>query len=489
MKNVIIVILLVLSFLNIYSKDYELLKSENYSIYSGGKFLSAIKIDSVVKNDDEVRYYIHPNVTVDPVTNCYSLSTSSWLGAEVVLKDGYWKFITLTDRFVQIKDDPKLNEEWIFAEEEGKYKMTAKVIGYETAVINNVVDSIKVISLNVIFFSGNFYENRYKDLTIKISKTYGLYSFFEFYNFPYNQSFDKCTVIAINDEKYLPYSKFDVYNFNIGDEFHISEYSKSGTFKLWDANIILKVIEKKIIELPILKIEYKFKKIAKIVKLYKPDKIDTTIFINGEVTEKYTISSRDTLFFGGELIKEDSWSENRYYDVPFYIFDKYFNKMALLYDLPLEKENDSCFFEAISEGINYFLHFNGLGGPYYNDFWDPNNFSYRGLKYYKKGDEEFGTPFNPQDLTVSVKDSETIKNVAIYLPMTEEVLIKTNNFHDNSRIEIFDNNGKIVYHSNVDLIDNVFKLNVNNFANGIYLFSISDFKGNTFEKGKFSILR
>ncbi len=482
MKNVTILFVLLFGSLSLFSKDYELLKSENYSVYSGYKILYAIKIDSVVKKDDGVRYYNHPNVTINPNTYCYNISTNSWLGAEVILKDGYWKFSTLPDRYVQIKDEANLNDTWVFAEKIGEYSITAKVSGFETAIINGTVDSIKVISLYVGYLGVQFNENHFIDLKIKISKNYGFYSLFEFYNFPYEYNEIK-TLAAINDPKYMPYSEFDVFNFNIGDEFHIGEYAKSSNYSLWDADIILKVLDKKINEGPPFNIEYKFKKIAKIVDLYKPDKIDTTIFINGEVTEKFTIGSRDTLFFGGHIINDGN--DGYFYSVPSYFFDDDFNKMAQFNYLFLQKISDSCLKEFSPDGFTRYLYFNGLGGPYYSDNYDVYNYSSRGLRYYKKGTEEWGTPFKEEDLGVSVEGEYNTNFNTIYNPISDELVIASEIPIENYRLMIYDINGKNIYEEFI-LTE---RISMSKLFNGIYLFKIISTDGRSINQGKFSIIR
>jgi hypothetical protein len=109
------------------------------------------------------------------------------------------------------------------------------------------------------------------------------------------------------------------------------------------------------------------------------------------------------------------------------------------YDLMPSYDNDSCLRTFTSDDCytnpTYYL---GLGGPYYPYCeWGHDEYAYE-LVYYKKGDTEWGTPF---DFEVSVKDYEKDNSFNIYPnPANDYITIKSanNEILSNCMIDFYD---------------------------------------------------
>ncbi|MDX1476976.1 MAG: T9SS type A sorting domain-containing protein [Saprospiraceae bacterium] len=120
-----------------------------------------------------------------------------------------------------------------------------------------------------------------------------------------------------------------------------------------------------------------------------------------DIVDTITVSyTSDSTFdqLAGALIGDDAWVTYHYAGL---FGDRQSKQIQGGSDFTYSAA-DSCWFEVIvNQCADYgSTYIEGLGGPYFDHSCNPPIVNYRELRYYKKGDEEWGEPF---DFTVSTR--------------------------------------------------------------------------------------
>jgi len=148
------------------------------------------------------------------------------------------------------------------------------------------------------------------------------------------------------------------------------------------------------------------------------------------------------------------------------------------YSEPLFMEaesQDTCFTDDWLWSIDFYIEefIKGFGGPYYFT-WSMGDFQMnreRALKYYKKNDVEWGTPF---DLTVNIKQLKQKGSFNIYpIPAKDYVLIKRGDL-EIKHVNIYDITGNLIKSFNFNKDADEIRLNISNFESGVYWVKIGD---------------
>jgi len=103
-------------------------------------------------------------------------------------------------------------------------------------------------------------------------------------------------------------------------------------------------------------------------------------------------------------------------------------------------DNHGCYKESIVDGcFDCVQYIEGLGGGYYDCFGITSR-EFRGLRYYKKGKEEWGTPF---DFTVGIQNTQVSGNFTVYPNPAENTLHISTTGKGPLMIQIYDVNGTL----------------------------------------------
>ncbi len=467
------------------SKDYSPIIPDNITLFnskSSPKYernvFFQIKIDSVIENEGEKILYNHPSIIYDDKKGCFRNTPYSWLGKEIKLKNNFWQFVNVNNDTFFIMDKSEIESEWTFVNFPAHFKVKAKVTDFFVTDFDNKTDSVKAIHLTI----AEHYDSTIKIYVINepllISKNYGILNWYNINNQPTNMfnNAGLLTFFTVNNPIYETFSKKDIYDYEIGDEFHTYEYYHStiGTYSL---SAILKVKSKKVTKTDKIKVDYVFKKIE---KLYEKDimyKIDTTTYFNADTAISYIFKNEDKL----EYSKVGDFSDYKSdLVVSNYSFDEKLNKLAFVVNFILHYyENNECYYEPTDVGVT--KYYKGIGGPFY---FSSMEISTRGLLYYKKGDEEWGNPFKEEDLTVSVHEQNSTTD-AYFNPISNNLIIKSDSEIFDKIISIFDINGKLVFENDI----NANWIQLPDLKNGLYFFKIKNQQNDLFYIGKFSILK
>jgi hypothetical protein len=175
-------------------------------------------------------------------SECYYPDSTSILGREIrVSEDGLYQFVLAQNDTLKMRSQAALNETWIaWTSPFDDTSVQANVISEETEMVMGEMEIVKTISLQMldenmeeVDASINFNEFRFGEESGILSFPV-LLSFpeTEFFVFPMNSTFELVSIGENESVKDL--TNFDVYDFQIGDQFHIEEGNSS--FGVWTVN-------------------------------------------------------------------------------------------------------------------------------------------------------------------------------------------------------------------------------------------------------------
>lgn len=195
-------------------------------------FLRATRIDSTeISLDGTLILYNYPSLTAKyegygwEETCCgYNPSEQSWLSATTHIKgDSLAIFLSVTGDSVFIFFNKNAGDSWpIYTFENGNYIEATINDIVETEILPGLTDSLKTFSLLVKDANGVVMTDYRNGKTFSISKQYGLVEALKFAYFP---DVSSLMLVGMDDpdigERNL--TAREIYDFEIGDEFHTSE--------------------------------------------------------------------------------------------------------------------------------------------------------------------------------------------------------------------------------------------------------------------------
>lgn len=338
------------------------------------------------------------------------------------------------------------------------------------------LDSIKRFELN-LYEGQNKRSDNLNGLIVSISKSHGVVNGLDFFNLNYEESLRKITFSEVQfvgkrgEGGVFSATRGEIFDFNIGDEFHYDYYygypggHLARTTKSWTNDIyIVKEVERQANY-----VSYTFDKTRIGEYSYvdfdaKPNPIWTEPeFISEKSVIKVTYDKLSELYSGlaGTISKESSSGETEFY-LPIVKEGQHFlHKYSETYKFI----NDSCLGLALEFGPN--LHeyaAPGLGYWYDNDSGGSLSGYLKRRKwliYYKKGNKEWGTPAS---IARANKQQEVFK---IFPNPTAGVIHIPQNFKGD--LSLFELSGREVLQSNI----NGNNVDLSELPNGLYILQLN----------------
>jgi hypothetical protein len=471
MKKIELLLVLTIStLLCLRAQDYQTVNS-NRIAYFNNQYgnIRCIRIDTIKYLTDSVFYPFSSIQQLD--WNCYTPYGSSWIGKKILIQDnGLNFFFNVNNDTIKIKTNALLNENWIAYELKDSIKVIAKVLKYDTLKFLGLQDSVKTIGFQVYDKTMTPINHNLNNKSVLVSKNYGFIKTLNFFlfpdfenSYPVEQLLEEYDLVGLSDPKLgvQNLKKFDVYDFNIGDELHVINFYSSWTFEGGGYAITNKIIFK-----------YLDRKNYKDSIIYKIDKEVSTLERKNTWDNTSYSYYHDTII---SIIKEDT------------LFDKipgesivvgsglYSNNMENKFWLSKSPGDyyylsfDSCWDYLLADGCLYTeYYYKGLGGPYYecvSNFIDFTSMS-NDLIYYKKGHESWGTPL----VLTNTQNNEKVEPLVYPNPSVDNFCIKLDYSGEYTLFELIDINGKIVLKKHLE--NAISTINVNEIIEGIYFFKI-----------------
>lgn len=438
--------------------------------------IECVRIDKIYGGEDSV-FYSFPNMR-QTGEECYIPAGPSWISKNIRIDDnGINYFYNKYGDTINIKTDAKLNEAWTVYRLPDSLYIQAKVIDYDLSEFLDQSDSVKTISFEAYDKSMMPISHPVENMSIQLSKHFGIVKTLNFSLFPslideYGGSDDR----QLGEYHLVGVSKpelgiqnlewFDVFDFLPDDEIHVlNYYSCEG-------------------ELEITKTIRKF--------LSRTDYTDSIVY-DTEVEKSEYVSDSDpesySKYFDRIVISQNTtfnklpeepilnadnsvWSYSMRIDEDFGI-----TKTEPGYYGTYEPYSDTCWLPAyqIMDGWSASDKYHkGLGGPYYSSTpWPCLEEIKQSLEYFKKGDAEWGTPFNMTPLYASSHSLNPI--LIVPNPGRELITIDVSEQLSPYFLELYDLTGKIILQQSLSSGRNYIRISCS--MTGLYLYRLIDKNG------------
>lgn len=430
-----------------------------------------LKVDSCSFFNDTIMY---PSRSVQLIeNNCYVPDGSGCIGKRIEFNNQWNYFFNEENDTIRIKTDAVLNETWTLFHRPD-ITVLATVSSWDTAKVAGMIDSVKTITLHCFDRTMKPLETKFENETIAISKKFGLSKVVNFNFFPDLKSISETSVtqtmelIGLTNPSTGAYNLrwFDVYDFNVGDEFH---YVESSNYLMFGGS----ANEKKFI-----------------IRITKRENFNDSIKYTEDIqsVNNYKQNAQSDLkttyehYKYNEVIKKNPEFET---EPGLPVFDKdntgfhVYNEFNASGNADLYRNNNNCWVKAMltDDVCNTMTYSNGRGLTFSSSgCWEPSFYLLQQV-YYKKGTTVWGNP-----IVINNTELKTQSFFKIFPnPANDDIFIQLNGI-ENCYIEVFDSQGNIIISKELQSFNN--QLNLRQQSKGIFYYRI--LKNNqSIQSGKF----
>jgi len=434
--------------------------------YMGLKFQ---RVDSVHINQQDSILWFFPNFDMEDYF-CIQPHGPNWSGRKVIIREnGDNVFFNRHNDTILIQTQAELHNPWLAYNDTHSYKIFAEVVDHDILSFLGVTDSVKTIGFQVYDLNNDSIEHVLNNRHLKISKNHGLIKTFLFRDFPdYSANWAPYIEYDITglSSPQLGFQNLtwkDVFgDFYPGDELHVMQewcYGDLSEQSCGKRNSIFKYLNRFEYEDSV---KYSIERTESLITTYQGD-ITGYNFTHDTITSviHYQPDNNFNKLSQEPIIQGDVISYN------LQSVKHAMTKTLGLYD-DLERISDDCWTFPESD-VLYFNpeYMKGLGGPYYwASMW--HSYTKRQLVYYKKGDQEWGSPLTIVDETgIDMLDEPVIS--VFPNPATDYIRVKSDIILP-VLFEIIDLHGSVliaeVIHSSNDRID------TSTLKAGVYVYRI-----------------
>lgn len=484
MRIVIIILFLFSNYL--FSQEFLSIKTNGETHFIGQSEyvpIHSIRIDSVAENGDITDYYSY--YMIRPLVNypwSYTLKGYSWIGEKVsVLTNGINLFYNKENDTIYINTIAQLGENWLmYIYPNGKY-IEATIFSIAPMTFLGINDTVKTIKLQVKDSTGNNVVDNLNDYYLLLSKNYGFIRIFNFYEFPFINAQDniyeidhEMDIIGMSDPMigWQNITAYDIYNFETGDEYHIYYVSTPGLNPDNPSPYINEKMIKKVIDKQI--------SLNEDTIFYTYD-ICKRRYYHAFNEEPEITCNRDTIIETIILSLEylNKLSLEPCFRYGYYTFNKkHTNSIQESPHIFFGEINNDTLGYIIYDGGTSFTYLRGLGSYFYSwSFYGDE--AYNTLVYYKKANEEWGTPYNCDSLLNNKNKIISSNNLIFIYPNPAHNLINIEIPTYNLQklyIEIIDIAGKKLLKKEINKL--IEKIDISDYPKSIFFIKIIDSNNN-----------
>lgn len=478
MKKFMLFLLFSPAFLTV-AQDYSNIASPGVTYFgNGGPQLLGYRYDSVSFSGNDSIYFA-PNLLLR--SNYYSCSDT--MGAPVLSRSivrkpgGTFRFLKITGDTILFLCQASLNQVWTCYQFPTGQHVEAQVTDIRLDTVADTMDLVKEITFMAKNQNGTIYPHPINGIKILLSKNFGFAKTIEWWHFPDSTRLWTMRGKASPKAGIQDFNYHQCYDFEPGDEFHFLYSQFSG---MVNTQIIEKILERSYAGGDTII----YSKEVCWIKRYPTSPPNTesyhdtiSLIITGTGGATFTSIPEQFIpsFYNGE------WNADRFFK-PVETFNgrEQKNHSEWLYCHP-----DSCWTEYCggvdNYGISYDYYAEGLGQTgWYNEWWNGyyHEVNRRDLVYYKKGAEEWGTPYAPDcDVLLSTPELTDEKQSITIFPNPvcagEPIYIKENLTCCSA--VIIDLSGRVVHQS---IINQNMPVITSSPDPGIYVLVVKDKDGN-----------
>jgi hypothetical protein len=444
-----------------------------------GKFMIERR-DTINQQDQNDSIFISYRTIRSMMNGCYDTTNGSLLGRRVYKRgDGTFWFLNRYHDTITLKALAGLNSSWKFCDITDSTWIEARVTDIIIDTVLGLTDPTKVITFQAKDHLGNNITHFLNQQTMKLSQHYGITKTFDIYFVPSVEITDSSVYyLAGKSHPVLGVQNLtwqDVYNFDVGDEFH--HY----TYYTGEGGPITKSMQRVISKQDFGNDSVK----------YIMDNCGVTLYYNLDERVHDTITLSYNFHTMGNVSLQalpDAFLPGGWRAPNYTRYSSYGRYQAQAYDTFRYGRSYSCWNDAFEPDHTISDYAEGLGETYY--FWQqwynwPVEMTNE-LVYCKKGSVSYGTPLAPNcDVLLKINEQRE-----------KEIKISVNPNPVDTRAEvILANTGQSVlyyfltnsYSQQVlsgEVISNSFILDRRSLAAGIYILTISDKNNNLLGRKK-----
>jgi hypothetical protein len=228
------------------AQDYQNICSPGITFYKKQNlYFEALRQDSVhLAGSNDTIFYSYLTIR-DSSGYCMDTTNGDALGRKVYKKhDGWFWFFNLRKDTIKLNSQATLNQSWKYCSLPGNCYLQATVTAIITDSVLGTTDQVKVISFQAKNASNSNIFSIFNQKKIKLSKHYGLSMVYDIYMTPV----DTVNLILIGKTTpplgVQPFNWSDVYNYDVGDEFHYYYYQTYNNETTVQSRTIDKILDK-----------------------------------------------------------------------------------------------------------------------------------------------------------------------------------------------------------------------------------------------------
>jgi len=330
---------------------------------------------------------------------CVYLDMPSWIGEKILIKDNgdNYFFNRNSDSILVQTNNAQLNDSWKFYKYADASYFLATVDEVSTIELWGISDSLKHITLQFYNSNNEPEASSLNGTELIISKDHGFVKVINFRDFPdfANDSYQVLEHTLVGrkglTDMYHLMTNGDIYNFNVGDEFH-HKIIHEVTDYTWHQSVARKIIDKievsyEQVEYTVIKSYWGFEYFPGSPFFYEYDTIVETF-------DELSNYIQNTVSF------EPYDYDDNIYTYSMLAVDNYNGRPRILTTTDTYSNYNNCishdYFDSFSWYSNEYIKGCGItscswtedGGEYYQKHTED-------LVYFKKGEETWGTPLTP----------------------------------------------------------------------------------------------
>jgi hypothetical protein len=205
------------------TQDWRPVRTDDTYFYLGNDEYRAYRIDSIQEFPDSTILFSFPELFASAQFDCFNPFGPSWIGSKIEIVKNKTTIYNNINEPITILNTTEIGTKWHLYEYSETQYIQAEIIDKTYENIGYIEDSI----VNIKLSSNDGLNGSH----IKISKNHGLVQGFNFLLFPnLTTDFQQLDAYTLTGQVSNTTSKanltaFNVYNFEIGDEFHTNYYS------------------------------------------------------------------------------------------------------------------------------------------------------------------------------------------------------------------------------------------------------------------------
>ena len=455
------------------------------SSYGSGKYYKTFALDTLMISGQDTLFLTFASIrdTAEPgMADCLDSEAGSVMGRKILRQFNRTVLFNYRQDSIFIRNNSVAGESWVYYSfANGDYiKANHQQTVYQE--IPGGEDSVKVIELMRKDADGNVIEDEVNGKQVLLSKNHGLIKTFDNYLFPMKLA--ELSLIGYENPEtgITNLNAKGVYDFDIGDEFHIES---EDIFEVYDEeDSVYKIVSGDIVRKIRLvtgradfadSVVYQYAECSKTIRYTAG--VPDTLYQTGDVAETIIFDSiRPGLLdaYPGQKVAHPEW--DTYYDIVLFNSSLYnYHLQKVITDDAFEYF-DSCVVHSFFDPCCYNeVYIESCGGPYYQwSNWAGSTIKNK-LVYYNKNGVEWGEPIakDCDDLLSDIHEQvDPNGQITVYPnPFTDELTIRVSNAGNQIiQVDLFDINGHLL--SRMSLHENIFNLNTADLSGGIYILEV-----------------